>query len=155
MIHQFYFNWPTNQLLVGDSAHATQSLLRAFCRSWVLDMNLFALDFVSKWEHWLRLVIWTNSKISIRVESSPCLPNPQREQSQSPLLGHSQNPIQPGRTLVYQFAGAAAYQAPNEFPQFCWVGTHNLLVSHWVLECLSFKKRKEKEKEKRHLSAEL
>lgn len=48
MIHQFYFNWPTNQLLIGDSADTRQSLLRAFCRSWVLNMNLFTLDFVSK-----------------------------------------------------------------------------------------------------------
>lgn len=61
-----------------------------------------------------------------------------RENKPSPHWGTAR--IQAGGTFVYQFAGAAVYQAPHKFPQFCWVGTQSLLVSHLVLDCLSFKK---------------
>lgn len=127
---------------MSDSAHARQSLLRAFCRSWILNMNLFTLDFVSKWDHWLRLIIWTNSKNSLWLKSCACLPSAQRVQAQSSSWDAART--QAVGILVYQFAGATVYQAPDKFPQHCSVGMHSLSPSHLVLDSLHFFKKNNK-----------
>lgn len=130
-IHQSSFNWLTNQMLMSDSAHARQSLLRAFCRSWVLNMNLFALDFVSKWEHWLRFIIWMKSKNSILLQSCACLPSAQRVRAQSSQLKTLPEPRLWG-CLFTSLQGLLFTKLQVSSLSALFVGMQSVFLTHWV-----------------------
>lgn len=114
-------------------------------------MNLFTLDFFKKWENWLRLIVWTNCKISLWVESCLCFAKPSERTSPVPTGAQPESRLEEHlftslQGLLFTRLHISSLSSVGWAHRVFWS-----LTGSWTVCPLKNKKIKEK----RHLSAEL